>query len=179
MLLVIDYQFNWRVHAALFRIGGGVAALAKAAVEQKLRQALWLMLWVFIAMLALHLHWWLPFALVMIFVVALVVHFFLLSNLGRMAAFGLRAKWRESPSKPIRLEVSDLGLREIDGEIVSFAPWEAVKSYWQFHKVLGIELANGQSALIPVGTIVSGAEQTDALIGELKKRGIPQLEVEG
>lgn len=179
MLIVLDYQFDWRVHATLFRIGGGVAALAKAAVEQKLRQALWLMLWVLIATIALHLCWWLPFALVMIFVVALVVHFFLFSNLGRMAAFGLRANWRESPSKPIRLEVSDQGLREIDGEIVSFAPWEAVKSYWLFHKVLGIELASGQSALIPVATIVSGAEQADAVIGELKKRGIPQREVDG
>ncbi len=177
MQLTLDYQFDWRVQAATFRIGGGATELAKAAVELRMRQVVWLMLWVLIATITLYLRWWLPFVLVVVFVVALVAHSFLLSNLGQKAAFGLRAQWRERPAKPIRLEVSDQGLREIDGEVVSFAPWGTVKNYWVFRKVLCIEFANGQSALIPVATIASGSEQADVLIDELEKRGIQRREV--
>jgi hypothetical protein len=176
MQLTFDYQFDWRAQAVLFRIGGGAAELAKEAVSLRLRQLVWLSLWGFMATITLYLRWWLPFALFAVFVLALVAHSFLLSNLGRKAAFGLRAQWRKKPAKAIRLEVSDEGLRETDGGVVSFAPWGAVKSYWVFRKVLCIELTNGLSALIPIATLACGCEQAELLIDELKKRGIHRRE---
>lgn len=176
MQLTFNYQFDWRAQAVLFRIGGGAAELAKEAISLRLRQLVWLSLWVLIGMIALYMRWWLPFALVVVFVLALVAHSFLLSNLGQKAAFGLRAQWREKPAKAIRLEVLDEGLRETDGGVVSLAPWEAVKSYWLFRKVLCIELTNGQSALIPIATLVYGCEHAELLIDELKKRGIQRRE---
>jgi hypothetical protein len=144
-----------------------------------LRQLVWLFLLVLIAAIALNLRWWLPFALVILLALAVAAHSLLLSNLGQKAAFGLRAQWRERPAKAIRLEVLDEGLRETDGGVVSFAPWGTVKSYWVFRKVLCIELANGQSALIPVATLAGGSEHAEVLIDELKKRGIQRREVIG
>ncbi|MGE5523881.1 MAG: YcxB family protein [Rhodospirillaceae bacterium] len=179
MHLTLDYRSDWRVQAALFRIGGGSAQLAKQALEVRLRQLVWAALWATIAALALHWRTWvivIPAALVSFF---LLTYSLALRNLGKKAAFGLRALWRKSEARRIRLDVSDDGIREFDGDVSSFAPWQSVKSYWLFRGVICLNLSSGQAALIPVATLVGGPYQVELLMQELKARGIPCTDVGG
>ena len=171
--LTLDYRADWRAQAVLFRIGGGASALAKEAKERRLRQLVWAGMWAVAAVLALHWRVWLLAVPVGAVTILLLAHSVALRKLGSKAALRLREAWRQAGSRAIRLEVTDQGLREFDGDVDSFAPWQAVKSYWFHRKVLCLELANGEVALIAVATLAGGTSQLQSLLDELKARGIP------
>jgi hypothetical protein len=177
MDLTLDYDHDWRAHAALFRINGGASALAKQAVSLRARQLVWVSMWIAAAALAFHYRWWLLFVPVSLFTLILVAYSLALRNLGRKAAFGVRANWRQRPARRIHLEISDAGLREVDGDVSSFAPWHTVKSYWLFRDVLSVELTNGQAALIPLRKLRAGSFQSEVLVEELERRSVPRRDV--
>lgn len=177
MHLTLDYRMDWRAQAALFRLGDGLAQLRKQAGELRLKQLVWVGLWLAVTAAALHWRAWAVAVPAGLFTTVLAVYAFALRSVRGKAALQLRGSWRQTGSRPIRLEIVDGGLRETDADVASFAPWHTVKSYWSYRRVLCVELTNGQSALIAVDTLAGGASQVEAFVAQLRARDIPARQV--
>jgi hypothetical protein len=78
------------------------------------------------------------------------------------------------PDRVVRLEVGDTGLRETVEDIVSFAPWSGVRGFTVFQETLFIRLAAGLWAIVPFTKNEPESASTAALIGELRRRGVPE-----
>ena len=91
---------------------------------------------------------------------------------GRWLHTAFFPKGLRSDMKRIRLEITDRGLHEHQGDIVSFAPWKDVSETFLEDDLLVIKLSSGQEAIIPRTS--SGISELDleAIRREIESRRI-------
>jgi hypothetical protein len=76
------------------------------------------------------------------------------------------------PTRRVRLEISEDGIREFTSDVECFAPWRAVKGFAKYQETLFIELADGKSALVPSKSLSDESSSIEDVIAVLKKIGI-------
>ncbi|MBT2303163.1 hypothetical protein J7E70_22180, partial [Variovorax paradoxus] len=83
----------------------------------------------------------------------------------------------QAPANNVQLIIDDKGLQEtVEHQVVSFAPWSAVKSYVQLEKIWAFNLAGGYTAIVPAHAMAdAGSTTRGELEAELKVRSIPRL----
>lgn len=72
-----------------------------------------------------------------------------------------------------RLEINEDGLHEEVEGVRSFAPWPCVLGYAHSNDVLLVRLKAGLWALVPRYGLLPGSADTEMLVDELKRKGIP------
>jgi hypothetical protein len=96
-------------------------------------------------------------------------------SLGWKRQFSLAMEGAEKTD--VQLLIDDKGLREtVDEQVISFAPWSAVKSYARLEKVWLFNLVGGYTAVVASNAIAeAGQDSEQALKAVLKEHSIPQL----
>jgi len=112
-----------------------------------------------------------------LFFAILFAVFFLNSMRGALTARrdyrkALAAQFSRSEVHEIQLDVSDLGLQEVDRGIESFAPWDKVLNFRNEVGLIRIHLANRLQALVPKRELEE--EEVRFLLETLKEKGVPE-----
>jgi hypothetical protein len=170
--LTYQYAYDWRVRLALWRQHVGTKDFLSISRKAQLREAFWVAALLLATVLALQARVWPLFVLMLALAAWRSVMFFGYVTTVRQALFTLRSTFRESPRKELWLRVDESGLREVDGEVESFAPWSAVKSFFSNDKLVAIELHNSQWACVAVQTLKPASSPVESLVAELEKRSV-------
>jgi hypothetical protein len=166
------YAYDWRVRFTLWRQHVGTKEFLSISRRAQFREAFWIALLLLGTVLALQARMWPVVALTLALVAWRSVLFFGYVTTVRQALFTLRSSFRQSPRKELVLRVDESGLREVDGEVESFAPWSAVKSFFSNDKLVAIELHNNQWACVAVQTLKPASSPVESLVAELERRSV-------
>ena len=89
----------------------------------------------------------------------------------------LSAAVDKEPANSVQLVIDDRGIQEtVEQQVVSFAPWSAVRSYVQLERIWAFNLAGGYTAIVSASAISEAGPAAEAdLKTELVARSIPKL----
>ena len=126
------------------------------------------------ALVALRYQRWLLLIALLIALAWRIRPFFAQFGLLDRALWGLRPSFRSHAPQPVRLEISEEGLRESDSGVESFAPWTSVRSYRLGKQFVEIELSNNLYAYVPSQRLSPASSSWADLVTMLEQRGIPR-----
>ena len=177
--LVYEYRSDWREAAAQFRDNQGLLAVRRRLSAQLARHiAVAFLLDAACVTLLLTKAWFLA--------VGLAIPCYLKSRFAlrllyatKLAKFGLRKTFRETPTRNVKLVVNESGLQELDGEIDSSCPWSSVYHYTYVGGTLSLHLANGLRALVPEARLLPGSSSIAELVEQCNANDIPFKEATG
>lgn len=172
--LLYEYVQDWRFHSQRFRAGRGLDQLAFE--ERKYRVKEWVIALgiVYAALVSFRHQLWPLLAIALIASVWRIPSFFAQFGLLRKALFGMRPSFRSQVPRPIRLEVSDEGLREFDSGVESFAPWASVRSFRVDRRFIEVELSNNLYAYVPARRLSPASSSREDLLAMLEKQGVAE-----
>ena len=171
--LIYEYRSGWREAASEFRLHQGMQVVRKRLEGQFARHLAVALLLDFTCVALLFTKAW-PFTLALVIPSYSKSRFALhLARSTRQAKFGLRQTFRETPTRDIKLTVTDTGLHELDNGIESNCPWSAVRHYTYESGTLSLHLANGLRAQLPEARLREGSSSVAALVQKCKENHIP------
>lgn len=177
--LVYEYRSDWRLRAAQFRDNKGLLVVRKSLSAQLARHiSVALLLDAACVTLLVTKAWF--------FALGLAIPCYLKSRFAlrllyatKLAKFGLRKTFRETPARSVKLVINESGLQELDGEIESNCPWSSVCYYTYVGGTLSLHLANGLRALIPEPILQPGSSSIAELVEQCNAKNIPFKETTG
>ncbi len=170
--LLYEYVQDWRFHSRRFREGGGLRHLAVQGRRYYAREWAIAVALLCVALVALRYQRWLLLIALLIALVWRIRPFFAQFGLLDRALWGLRPSFRSHAPRPVRLEISEEGLRESDSGVESFAPWAYVRSYRMGKQFVEIELSNNLYAYVPSQRLSPASSSWADLVTMLEQRGI-------
>ena len=172
--LLYEYVQDWRFHSRRFREGGGLRHLAVQGRRYCAREWAIAVALLCVGLLALHYQRWLLLIAALIALAWRIRPFFAKFGLLNRELWSLRSSFRSHAPRPVRLEISEEGLRESDSGVESFAPWASVRSYRMGKQFVEIELSNNLYAYVPSLRLSPASSSWADLVITLEQRDIPQ-----
>lgn len=170
--LLYEYVQDWRFHSQRFREGNGLRHLAVKGRRYQTREWAIALATLCVNLVALRYQVWPLLMGALVALASRIPPFFAQFGLLKKALFGLRSSFRSHAPRPVRLEVSEDGLRESDAGVESFAPWASVRSYRVGKRFVEIELSNRLHAYVPSLRLSPSSSNWADLLATLEKRGI-------